>query len=101
MDVYVNFVKYHLVWFFSVFILMISVFFFSGLTIFLVNLFLIKKKRKAVLAHMPSSMEWRVICLCTCQGYSMYDKDPKCDTNITKVGNVKGGGSIPLVNRSF
>lgn len=47
--------------------------FFSGLTVFLVNLFLIKKKKrkkKGVIVHMPSGMEWRVICLCTCQGYS-------------------------------
>lgn len=96
-DVCVNFVKCHLFWFFQC---LYWWYVFSVLTVFLVNLFLIKKK-KAFLLHMPSSMELRVICLCTCQGYTMCDKDPKCDTNITKVGNVKGVGPIPLVNSSF
>lgn len=75
---------------------------FSGLTVFLVNLFLIKNKTKQnVFLHMPSSMELGVICLCTCQGCTIGDKDPKCDTIITEAGNVKGMGSVPLVNSSL
>lgn len=50
---------------------------------------------------MPSSMELSVICLCTCQGCTIGDKDPKCDTIITEAGNVKGMGSVPLVNSSL
>ena len=50
---------------------------------------------------MPSSMELRVVCLCACQGYTTCDRDPKRDTNITEVRNVKEVGSIPLVNSFF
>lgn len=102
-DVYGTFVKCHLLgFFFSVYI--DGIFFFLVWQFFLVNLFLIKKKTKTkqnVFLYMPPSMELSVICLCTCQGYTIGDKEPKCDTIITELGSVKGMGSVPLVNSSL
>lgn len=99
-DVYGIFVKCHLLgvsqcsyWWYA---------FFLVWQFFLVNLFLIKNKTKQnVFLHMPPSMELSVICLYTCQGYTIGDKDPKCDTIITEFGSVKGMGSVPLVNSSL